>query len=456
MSSMVAQDTSPIDYCHILKRHGYDAYFVGGYVRDSILGTPSDDVDITTNAHPDKVIEIFEADGYRVLSVGKRFGTVIVVNSNAVQTEITTYRSEGRYDDKRHPSEVVFEKTLKADVSRRDFTINAIAQDPVTMEYVDYVGGLDDIASRIIRCVGDPELRFKEDPLRMLRMVRFAGKLDMSIDIDTLHACTKLAQQTEFISKERVRIELMKMMKSPGLTKAMDIMIYTGLLAIHLPELEAVRGVTQPQQYHKYTVFNHSIQVAENIPLEKPLVRLSGIFHDLGKKEKNPEPPYFPGHEKVSEEITINIMTRLKFSKAEIKHVSKLVARHMDNKNYSNLRTDRSIRRFIRRAGSKEAITDLFLLQRADLIGTGYVNKEFLTELDEFEKRVWKIYNNKPPISTKDLAINGHDLIKLGVPVGKHINTIKLRLTEEIIDFPGINNKEYLLHRAKEIYKEIK
>jgi len=311
--------------CRILKDNGFGAYIVGGAVRDAIIGTPIADMDVATNATPKQVIKVFEKGGFRVFPVGEKFGTVQVECFQSL-VEVTTYRSEGKYTDKRHPDCVKFETELVKDLERRDFTINAIAYDPVSYEVIDPFDGQKDIENGVIRAVGNPEERFREDPLRMLRMCRFAGKLGFVVESKTLQASRILHKLITEIPMERVKDELFKLLQVENLTFSWNYLKNSRLLHDILPELASLEGVEQPREYHRYDVLTHSFLTAQGIPCNEarllrfrntPLLRLAGLLHDVGKTKVNPTPPYFPDHIKDGIKIVRKICKRLKLSNKE-------------------------------------------------------------------------------------------------------------------------------------------
>lgn len=445
--------------CKLLQDNGYDGVYVGGYIRDKYLGLDSHDIDISTNATPDEVITLFTTNGYKVIPVGLEFGTVLVMKNldeitDDDKIEVTTYRNEGLYKDQRHPVITSWETDLTKDLSRRDFTINAMAYNPISNTFIDPHSGMDDIDNRIIRCVGNPLERFREDPLRMLRMVRFASRFNFKIDHDTWNATKTLANQVQFVSSERIRDEILKTLQG-NVPRAMTILHTTGLLKYIMSEMDDTWNVPQPKQFHRFNVFYHSCYCSQNLPEDRPLLRLAGLLHDTGKIEMADKSPYFANHEVLSAEISRDICRRLKFSNKDTAYVSTLARFHMENKNYKNLSTDKAIRRFIRRFNHLEWLDDLFLIHKADLTSMGYVYDDFLQELDDFKQEVCRIINERPPFSAKDLKINGHDLMDIDIPANRMMGEILQRLVDEIVDYPSLNNRDYLLERAKEIFNEL-
>lgn len=428
-----------------LKAHEFEAFVVGGCVRDMLRGVAPKDWDITTNALPQEIEKIFPETLYN-----NRYGTV-VVRSGSEEIEVTPFRKEAKYTDKRHPDKVEFGTSLEEDLKRRDFTINALAFDG--QKIIDLFAGQEDLKKKIIRTVGRPGERFSEDALRLMRAIRFAAELNWQIEDRTWQAIRKYKKLIEYISAERIRDELIKILSSGNSFLGFWLLEKSGLLAIILPELQAGVGVTQ-NRHHLYTVFFHSLLSLQYCPSEDYLVRLAALLHDLAKPQtKQGEGPYstFYGHEIVGTKQVIRLMRRLKFSRKEVDKVAHLVRYHMFYSD-TDILTDAGVRRLLRRVG-KENIKDLIDLRVADRMGLG-CQLEKPRRLLELEQRIINV--QKDPIDTRMLAINGHQVMailkwKPGVKIGLVLSW----LLEEVLEDPQKNNPEYLTERAKEIAKKI-
>jgi putative nucleotidyltransferase with HDIG domain len=328
-----------------LKSSGHQAYFVGGCVRDLLLGEQPKDYDIATDARPDQITALFLNSGL----VGAHFG-VVLVREQAVQVEVATFRSDHAYVDGRHPVAVSFETGPRQDVLRRDFTINALLLDPDRNEILDFVGGRDDLRNRIIRAIGDPDARFREDHLRMLRAVRFAARLDYRIEQATLDAIRRLHGLILVVSAERVRDELVRILTEGGARRGFELLDQTGLLSGLLPEIAAMKGVAQPPEYHpEGDVWTHTLMLLENLRNPSPTLALGALLHDVGK------PPTFrvanrirfDGHVEKGVEMAEAILSRLRFSSEEIRQVTALVANHMRFKDAPQMKVS-TLKRFLR------------------------------------------------------------------------------------------------------------
>lgn len=429
-----------------LQKAGFEAYVVGGCVRDLLMSQKPKDWDITTNALPEKILKLFVKGKYE-----NRFGTVMVPVHLADSTpvlEITTYRSEAGYDDHRHPSEIVFEKELEQDLSRRDFTINAMAMDK-DGQIIDYYGGRKDLAQQIIRTVGEPVDRFKEDALRLLRAVRFSCRFNFTVEPKTERAMTKLAGNIRFISNERIRDELVKIIATPlayeGLKKLHD----TKILQYILPELEEGFGVAQ-NHHHVYTVFDHNLLSLKHCPSQDYLVRLAALFHDIGKpraKQILKGQITFYNHEYISAKLTQKIMTRLHFSNQEIDRVVNLVRNHMFYYNVGEV-TEASVRRLIAKTGEQN-LADLIDLRIADRLGSGTA-KAKPYKLRHLEYMFDKVRHD--PVSVKMLKLNGTDLMEqFKLEPSPQIGAILDVILADVIENPELNEKKALLKLAKQL-----
>ncbi len=437
-----------------LQKAKYQAYIVGGCVRDLLMDTKPKDWDITTNAKPEEIQKIFPKSFY-----ANKFGTVTVQTSSKDETlteiEITTYRIDEKYSDKRHPDKIRFARTIGEDLARRDFTVNAIALGLNSkLIIIDPFNGQKDLKKKIIRAVGKPEERFNEDALRMLRAVRFATTLGFTIEPKTLKAIQKYAGWIQAISKERVRDELIKIIESSQANQGIELLRKANLLKYVLPELERGAGISQ-NKHHVYDIYEHSLRSLEAAANKKfnLEVRFAALFHDIGKPEtKEGEGPdsTFYNHDYVGAKFTVQILSRLKFPRKFIEKVVLLVKNHMFVSDPERL-TDAGARRLIKRVGL-ENIADLINLRVADRLGMGRP-KERPYRLRTIEYMIEKV--SKDPISVKMLKINGNDTMGLlKIQPGPKIGAILDVLLAEVIENPEKNIKDYLEKRIKELDKE--
>jgi len=421
-------------------RAGFKCYVVGGGIRDILLGKKVKLWDLTTDATPRQVSRIFK----KVIPTGIEFGTVTVIVKK-IPYEITTFRSDERYADGRHPSNVRFTKDLKSDLSRRDFTINAIAYDPTTGELFDEFNGRKDLKKKIIRTVGDPVERFREDGLRPLRACRFAAKLGFTIEKKTLEAVPKCLDTAKKVSMERVHDELMKMLESDRPSVGLDLMRRSGLLSIYIPELEVCFGVKQPRPFHKYDVYWHSLYSCDAVHRARPVLRLAALLHDIAKPQCKSGNTFY-NHDMEGAEIAHDIMKRLKFSNAHIEYVVDMIRNHMFN--YTSEWSDAAVRRFIRRVGVKN-LGDLFDLRRADIAA---MEREVEPgHPRELRKRIKKIIDDQNALHLKDLKVNGKDIMKtLVIKPGPRVGEILDALLEKVLDEPVLNTRAKLIELIKE------
>ncbi|NCI19739.1 HD domain-containing protein [Clostridium botulinum] len=423
-----------------LEEFDYEAYIVGGAVRDSLLERKVNDWDITTSANPQEVVNIFENLGYKIIPTGLKHGTVTIL-INSIGYEVTTFRIDGEYEDNRHPKEVEFTLSLKEDLSRRDFTINAMAYND-REGLVDYFGGLEDLQSEIIRCVGNPKKRFLEDALRMVRAIRFCSQLGFDIEQDIINSIVELNKNLRNISKERIRDELCKILISDNPIDGICHLGQSDLMYHIIPELYDTLKFKQYNKHHDKDVFNHILSVVDNVP-NKLELRLAALLHDIGKPKcfsmGEDGQGHFYGHQKISANMTKAILKRLKFDNKTINKVDKLVYYHMAR--YDNLRTP-SIKKFINKVGI-DNLDDLFELQIADIKGSAKEYHNFDNVLS-IKMKCEKILSEKQPLTVKDLDINGYDLIKLGIDQGKEIGIMLNKLLDIILKNPNLNNKEDL------------
>ena len=436
-----------------LKKSGYEAYIVGGCVRDFLLGLEPKDWDITTSAKPEEIQKVFPDSFYE-----NKFLTVTVkTNSKKIrEVEVTTYRLEAKYSDKRHPDEVRFAKSLKDDLSRRDFTVNAMAigekieNRKKKIEVTDLFGGQEDLKNRIIRTVGKAQERFSEDALRMLRAVRFATTLGFTVEENTAKAIQKNSIWLEAISKERVRDEFLKIIMSDKAADGIDLLRQLGLLKFIVPELEENYGVGQ-NKHHIYDCYTHALKALEYTAKKKfnVQVRLAALFHDIAKprvKVGQGVDSTFYNHEIVGAKMTFGILNRLKFSNKDIEKIVKLITYHMFYYNVDEV-SESSVRRLVKNMGP-ENMEELLQLREADRIGSG-VPKAEPYKLRHLKYIIEKV--SKDPISVKMLCVSGNDVMNtLKIKPGPKIGQILDILLGYVLDDPQKNKKELL---KKEIEK---
>ncbi len=430
----------------VLRKAGGQAWVVGGAVRDLLLKRPVNDWDLATDLLPEAVVPLFR----RTVAVGIRFGTVRVQHQGT-ECEVTTFRQDGLYGDARRPDEVSFTRRLEDDLVRRDFTINALAWDPVDGRLEDPTGGRADLADRLIRAVGDPVERFTEDGLRLLRAVRFAAQLDFDIEPATYRALLICAPRIERISPERVREEFDRLLQAPRPSPALSVLHETGLLRRVLPELSACYGVTQ-NKHHAYDVFHHTLAAVDAAPPQRRRVRLAALFHDAGKPRTRGEKAgvtTFYAHQSAGRRIVDAAFRRLRYPNEDRERVGHLVQHHMFH--YRPEWTDAAVRRFLRDVG-EEHLEDLFALRAADSAGNG-TRRGGSPELDELRRRIAIEVERRSALTVRDLAIDGHDLMQeLDLQPGPELGRILRALLEEVLDDPERNLRETLLSRAREIH----
>ncbi|NLK46027.1 MAG: HD domain-containing protein [Treponema sp.] len=433
------------------ERAGFEAYLVGGAVRDMLMNKDVSDFDIATNAKPNQVMSIFK----KVIPTGIEHGTVTVIFQGE-HIEVTTFRTEKDYSDGRHPDNIEYAATIEEDLSRRDFTMNAIAANLRNGSIVDPFDGRHDIKIKLIRCVGNPLERFNEDGLRPIRALRFASVLGFDIESKTLEAIPASLKITEKIAVERFHDELLKMLKSPVPSVGLRLMEQTGIMKIFLPELCECRGVMQ-KGFHNFDVLDHLYYSCDGTDNNNINVRLAALFHDVGKPSVsalgNDGVYTFYQHEAVSAAMTQKILERLHFSRQTITYVCHLIKNHMFF--YEPHWTDAAVRRFLVRIKYSEyenVLEDLFELRRGDLFGMNRIVPPS-NQLLEFQKRIESVLENDNALSLKDLDINGRDLMKIGIPSGKNIGIVLNELFETVLDDPSMNIKEKLLEVAENFYE---
>ena len=427
----------------------FEAYLVGGCVRDLLLDREPKDWDIATNAKPEEVLGLFPDSVYE-----NEFGTVGVKTGSEDPrlkiAEVTTYRIEGRYTDKRHPDAVKFARTVGEDLSRRDFTVNAMALGP-DLAVIDPHGGEEDLRAGVIRTVGEPEERFSEDALRLLRAVRLAAELGFEIEMSTRRAMEKQAGLLEMIAKERIRDEFLKIVMCDRASAGMLLLEETDLLRYILPELREGLGVSQ-NKHHIYSVFEHHIRyldyaAKQGYPLE---IRLAALLHDIGKpktKEGDGPDATFYNHERVGAKMAARALERLRLSKDALERTVHLIRYHMFYYNVDEV-SAAGVRRFLARVGP-ENVDDLLKVREADRIGSGvpkavpYKMRHLLFMIDKVKQ---------DPLSPKMLKVNGEDVMRAAdIPAGPRVGKILAVLLEDVLDDPGKNEKKTLLHRVREL-----
>ena len=420
-----------------LSAAGFEAYAVGGCVRDTLLGKEPFDWDITTNARPEEVKRIFK----KTFDTGIEHGTVTVLSGDDAY-EVTTYRTEGKYSDSRHPDSVTFVSSLSEDLKRRDFTINAMAYNEAE-GLIDPFDGRGDLTAGVIRAVGDPVERFAEDPLRMMRAVRFAAQLDFKIEGRTRRAISLLAEELTKISAERIRDELMKLLVSDHPERLKDL-YELGLTGIFLPEFDVMMDTPQNNPHHIYSVGEHTIKAVCSIRNDREL-RLAMLLHDVGKPAARTCDAkgidHFKGHEEIGAQMASKIMRRLKFDNATIKKVTNYVRWHDARPGDKEI----SVRKLVSRAGY-DAYPGLFLIQRADFEAqSGFARRSKMHRLKKYEENYEKILREHQCVRVKDLAVSGNDLKQAGIKEGTRIGEMLNELLKHVISHPEDNDRAKLL-----------
>lgn len=424
---------------------GFEAYVVGGCVRDSILGRIPQDWDITTSARPEQVKALFP----RTIDTGLQHGTVTVLLERE-GFEVTTYRIDGKYEDSRHPKEVIFTPSLEEDLKRRDLTINAMAYNN-EKGLVDIYGGLEDIQARVVRCVGNPLERFEEDALRILRAIRFAAQLGYHIEEETKDAIRQLALSLKNISAERIQTELVKLMTSPHPDYLRDAYA-CGVTKVFLPEFDLIMETKQNHPHHCYSVGEHTLRALTEAEPDK-ILRLAILFHDIGKPATLTRDElgvtHFHGHARAGADITREILRRLKFDNDTVSEVCKLVLYH----DYGNDQEPdmRSLRRMVNRIG-EDAFPGLFQVKRADILAqSDYLRREKLDRLQQWQQLYQELQENGQCVSLKTMAVTGSDLIRLGMKPGRELGEVLQKLLELVLEEPELNTRDFLLARAEEM-----
>ena len=427
-----------------LEAAGFEAYAVGGCVRDQIMGREPNDWDITTSATPYEVKDIF----HKTVDTGLVHGTVTVI-LHGEGYEVTTYRIDGEYEDGRHPKQVSFTASLEEDLKRRDFTINAMAYNE-SHGLVDLFGGLEDLEKGVIRCVGEPMERFSEDALRMMRAVRFSAQFGYEIEEATREAIRKLAPTLEKVSVERIQVELTKLLTS-GHPDYFRVCYELGLTKLFMPEFDACMTCEQHNPHHAYTVGEHTLIGMQHVPKDKVL-RLTMLLHDIGKVETKTTDEagidHFRGHPVKSAEMAKVILRRLRYDNQTIHDVVRLVEFH-DWDIHIEARK-KSVRKAVAKMG-QDFFPAMFEINLADTLAqSDYLRKEKLEKLDALKALYQEILRDNECLTLKDLAVNGQDLMAAGVQPGKQIGQILNAMLQDVLEYPEHNDKEHLLQRVKE------
>lgn len=433
----------------MLEVAGCEAYFVGGCVRDVLMKKNIGDIDVTTDALPEQVKEIFK--GHSVIETGIKHGTVTVIlhlgeNEISAPIEITTYRSDGIYSDSRHPDNVSFVRKLEEDLARRDFTVNAMACD-LRGKVIDLYGGRKDLAAKIIRTVGDPDERFKEDALRIMRGLRFAAVLGFEIEEKTAAAMEENKSLLKDISAERIFIEFKKLLAGDH---AGDVLRkYVDVLADVLPEIAAMKGFEQHNPYHKYDVLEHCIRAMEAVRTSSDNIdemKMAALFHDIGKPDTyfmdDEGIGHFYGHPKKSEELVRSILERLKADKATLERVSVLVKYH----DLLFDKDERLLKRWMNKLGP-DVLGEILEIKLADNFATGNMSPELESKFNDIRDMMADIIVQEQCFSLKKLAVKGDDLIEAGMKPGPEVGGVLQQMLDAVIDGECDNKKEALMER---------
>ena len=434
---------------NLLQSAGFEAYAVGGCVRDSLLGKTPNDWDITTSAKPEDMKSVF-AD-FHCIDTGIKHGTVTVV-IDGEPLEITTFRLDGEYEDNRHPKSVTFTSNLGADLGRRDFTVNAMAYSKKTGT-VDLFGGQNDLKNKIIRCVGDPDRRFNEDALRILRALRFASALDFEIEEKTAQSLLKNCALLGNISEERIAKELLKLVCGKGAKRILTD--FAPVLFEILPELQPMYKNSHDNPHHCYDIYEHTLIAVESINPE-PTLRFAMLLHDCGKpavkKFDENGVAHFYGHQRISAEISAQILARLKVSNKFRDEILFLVSNHDRWELYENTE---KMPRYLSKFGL-DGVLNLLKVMRADVLAQSPEYRYRLDQIADAEETAKNLAAQKPCLSLSELQINGRTLMDIGIPQGRKLGAVLAQLLDEVIDGVTKNTQEALTTRAREIYSEMK
>ena len=434
---------------NLLQSAGFEAYAVGGCVRDSLLGKTPNDWDITTSAKPEDMKSVFAE--FRCIDTGIKHGTVTVV-IDGEPLEITTFRLDGEYEDNRHPKSVTFTSDLGADLGRRDFTVNAMAYSKMTGT-VDLFGGQNDLKNGIIRCVGDPDRRFNEDALRILRALRFASALDFEIEEKTAQSLLKNRALLGNISEERIAKELLKLVCGKGAKRILTD--FAPVLFEILPELQPMYKNSHDNPHHCYDIYEHTLIAVESIDPE-PTLRFAMLLHDCGKpavkKFDENGVAHFYGHQRISAEISAQILARLKVSNKFRDEILFLVSNHDRWELYENTE---KMPRYLSKFGL-DGVLNLLKVMRADVLAQSPEYRYRLDKIADAEEIAKNLAAQKPCLSLSELQINGRTLMDIGIPQGRKLGAVLAQLLDEVIDGVTKNTQEALTTRAREIYSEMK
>lgn len=434
---------------NLLQSAGFEAYAVGGCVRDSLLGKTPNDWDITTSAKPEDMKSVF-AD-FHCIDTGIKHGTVTVV-IDGEPLEITTFRLDGEYEDNRHPKSVTFTSDLGADLGRRDFTVNAMAYSKKTGT-VDLFGGQNDLKNKIIRCVGDPDRRFNEDALRILRALRFASALDFEIEEKTAQSLLKNRALLGNISEERIAKELLKLVCGKGAKRILTD--FAPVLFEILPELQPMYKNSHDNPHHCYDIYEHTLIAVESIDPE-PTLRFAMLLHDCGKpavkKFDENGVAHFYGHQRISAEISAQILARLKVSNKFRDEIFFFVSNHDRWELYENTE---KMPRYLSKFGL-DGVLNLLKVMRADVLAQSPEYRYRLDQIADAEETAKNLAAQKPCLSLSELQINGRTLMDIGIPQGRKLGAVLAQLLDEVIDGVTKNTQEALTTRAREIYSEMK
>lgn len=434
---------------NLLQSAGFEAYAVGGCVRDSLLGKTPNDWDITTSAKPEDMKSVFAE--FHCIDTGIKHGTVTVV-IDGEPLEITTFRLDGEYEDNRHPKSVTFTSNLGADLGRRDFTVNAMVYSKKTGT-VDLFGGQNDLKNKIIRCVGDPDRRFNEDALRILRALRFASALDFEIEEKTAQSLLKNRALLGNISEERIAKELLKLVCGKGAKRILTD--FAPVLFEILPELQPMYKNSHDNPHHCYDIYEHTLIAVESIDPE-PTLRFAMLLHDCGKpavkKFDENGVAHFYGHQRISAEISAQILARLKVSNKFRDEILFLVSNHDRWELYENTE---KMPRYLSKFGL-DGVLNLLKVMRADVLAQSPEYRYRLDQIADAEEIAKNLAAQKPCLSLSELQINGRTLMDIGIPQGRKLGAVLAQLLDEVIDGVTKNTQEALTTRAREIYSEMK
>ncbi len=433
-----------------LMKNGFEAFAVGGCIRDSLMGKNPSDWDICTCATPNETVYLFENLGVKTFKTGMQHGTITILYNNNTY-EVTTYRVERNYFDSRHPESVNFVKNLKEDLSRRDFTVNAMAYNN-QIGLVDCFDGQNDIKNKILRAVGNPQKRFSEDALRILRCLRFSSVLGFEIEKSTAKAACSLAPTLRNISVERINTEFSKIIT--GKNAEYILLNYTNIMTEFIPEIKSVIDFEQHNIHHIYDIWTHTVKTVINSPQDL-ILRLTMFFHDIGKPQcftmEKDGMGHFYGHADISADIARKILTRLRYDNETIKTVTRLIHYHDIQLN----KTEKSVKKLLNKLGESQ-FDRLLQVKRADTLGLNPIyHKERLKFFDEIAEIKTKILMEKQCFSLKDLAVKGGDLMEIGIPKGPVIGKILDEILNLVLENKLINDKDEIIKYVKEKFLQV-